>query len=908
MTEGDADTPQEPRDEGPPDRASMLARAILEISESLDIDTVVRRVVEEARGLTGARLGIIATVEESGAPGAYFFSGYTQEEQRELIAWPHALELFEHFREMDGPLRQEDFAGYAKELGLAPLASFPGAFQGTPMRHRGESVGYFFLGDKAGGAAFTDADEEMLVLFASQAAAAVANARAHRGEQRARMDLEALIETSPVGVLVFDGASGRMVSSNREARRIVEGLRTPGRAPEALPGTVMCRRADGREVPLAELPLALRSASTGTVRAEEVVLSAPDGRSVRTLVNATPTAAGGSGAGSVVVTLQDLAPLDEIERMRTEFLGLVSHELRTPLTAIKGSATTLLEEPAGLDRAEMREFHRVIVEQADRMRGLIADLLDTGRIESGTLSVTPEPTAVADLVEGARRAFLNGDGRHDIVVDLAGGLPPVMADRDRVVQVLNNLLANAARHTREAAVIRVAAAREGEHVAFSVADDGEGVAPELLPHLFRRNVGGTSGTASHGLGLAICKGLVEAHGGRIRAASDGPGQGTTIAFTIPVAAEPGAAAGRAPGADAREPPRILVVDDDARTLRFVRDALTNAGYAPLVTGAPDDLAGLIRAERPGAGAARPAAARARRDRAAAGGAGALRPAGDLHLRLRPRRDHRAGLRARRRRLHRQAVLADRAGGAHPRGAAPAPGPRDVRAGRARDRVREPHGHGERRGGRAHRHGVRAAAPALAQRRAGGAPRHHPAPRLGRPRRRRREPGAHLRAHAAGQARRQRRGPDLDLQPARGRLPHAAARRTLTRRHRPRLLRQAPAAPGSATVARSPPSARFASTMSPPWPRTMPRAMARPRPLPPVSRLREASIRTKGSNTRSSAASGNAERLLRIGPALRTRPRPAPSPGSDRPDKSHRLVHLAHIIRRTQFCRPKRRIV
>ena len=570
MTERDADTPDEPEGEPPRDRASTLARAILGISASLDIDTVVRRVVEEARGLTGARRGIVATVEESGAPGAFFFSGYTPDEERELLAWPHALELFAHFRDMDGPLRQGDFAGYARGLGLAPLASFPGAFQGTPMRHRGESVGYFFLGDKAGGAAFTGADEEMLLLFASQAAAAIANARAHRGEQRARMDLEALIETSPVGVVVFDGATGRMVSSNREARRIAESLRSPGQPLEALPGTVVCRRADGREVTLAELPLALRGASPRAVRAEEVVLSVPDGRSVRTLLNATATAAGESGAESVVVTLQDLAPLDEIERMRTEFLGLVSHELRTPLSAIKGSATTLMEEPAGLDRAEMREFHRVIVEQADRMRGLIADLLDTGRIESGTLSVAPEPTAVADLIEGARRAFPNGHGRHEIVVDLAGGLPPVMADRDRVVQVLNNLLANAARHTEAPAVIRVAAAHEGGHVAFSVSDDGEGVAPELLPHLFRRNVGGTSGTASHGLGLAICKGLVEAHGGRIHAASDGPGRGTTITFTIPAAAEPGAAAHpggrrrrahaalRAQPASAMEPmPRVL---------------------------------------------------------------------------------------------------------------------------------------------------------------------------------------------------------------------------------------------------------------------------------------------------------------------------------------------------------------
>ncbi len=204
----------------------------------------------------------------------------------------------------------------------------------------------------------------------------------------------------------------------------------------------------------------------------------------------------------MVVTLQDLAPLDEVERLRTEFLGLVSHELRTPLAAIKGAGVTLLEEPARHDQAEMRD--------------LVADLLDAGRIDSGTLSVAPVPVPVADLIEGARSAFLNGDNRQAVVVDLEDGLPPVMADRQRLVQVLNNPLANAARHSPASSVIRVAAAREGEHVTFSVADDGEGVPLELLPHPFRKNGGG--GTASYGLGLVICKGLVEAHGGRIRAA------------------------------------------------------------------------------------------------------------------------------------------------------------------------------------------------------------------------------------------------------------------------------------------------------------------------------------------------------------------------------------------------------
>ena len=201
-----------------------------------------------------------------------------------------------------------------------------------------------------------------------------------------------------------------MVSHNREARRIVESLRTPGRPLEELLEVMVFRRADGREVSLAEFPLAQQFASAETVRAEEVALSVPDGRSVRTLINATAIEAEGPVPGSVVITLQDLAPLDEVERLRTEFLGLVSHELRTPLTAIKGAAVTLMEQPAGLDPAEMREFFRIIVEQAEQMRGLISDLLDTGRIDSGTLSVSPEPSAAGPFHAG--RAPVQGRSKH----------------------------------------------------------------------------------------------------------------------------------------------------------------------------------------------------------------------------------------------------------------------------------------------------------------------------------------------------------------------------------------------------------------------------------------------------------------------------------------------------------------
>ncbi len=581
-------------------RNAALSAAILRASASLDLDTVLGEVVENARALTGARWGVIVTVDEAAAPGDFVFSGFTPQEQRELYTWPESARLFAHFRELDGPLRVGDLAGYVRALGIEPPPAFSRTFQGTPMRHRDAGVGSFFLADKTDGEAFTDADEEVLALFSSQAASAIANARAHRAERRARADLEALVDTSPVGVVVLDARTGLPVSLNREARRIGESLRTPGQPAEQLLEVMTFRRADGSEVSLGEFSIEQLLQSGETMRSEEVVLSVPDGRSVRALVNATPIRAGeGDAIGSVVVTVQDLAPLDEIERLRTEFLGLVSHELREPLAAIRGSASTLLDDAAALDPAEMREYHRIIFQQSGRMRGLIGDLLDAGRIDTGTLSVAPEPTELAELVERARDIFVGGGGRHAIVVDLPVGLPRAMADRRRIVQVLGNLFANAARGAPESSPIRVSAVREDAHVAVSVADEGRGIAPEQLARLFDRH-GRDGSKAGHGLGLAICKGLVQAHGGRIRAESPGPGRGATVTFTLPVAGEPGAEAPAPlpPGRPAGEKARILVVDDDPGTLRSVRDALSAAGYAPLVTGEPGELAQILRSEKP----------------------------------------------------------------------------------------------------------------------------------------------------------------------------------------------------------------------------------------------------------------------------------------------------------------------
>ena len=591
------------------DRLSRLSQASLRINESLDFDTVLQRVLDSACSLTGARYGVITLLNESGRIQDFLYSGLTPEESRQFAEFPNGMLFFEYLSSIGEPLRLRDFHSYVRELGLPefrpPMAvSSPLPFLATPIRHLGESVGAFYVGEKE--LEFTPEDEETLVMFASQAALVIANARRHREEQRTRTDLETLVNTTPVGVLVLDASTGEVRSINREARRVVSDLCAPGGSAEQLLEVLTFRRFDGREVSLVEFPLAQGLRTGETVRAEEIVLQAPGGQSVTTLINATPIFSEEGEVESVVVTIQDMTPMEELERLRAEFLGMVSHELRTPLAAVKGSVDTLLESASDLDSAEMTQFFRIIRDQSENMRYLIGDLLDVARIETGTLPVSPEPVEAGVLVDEARSRFQSGGGRSNLVIDLPPDLPRVMADRRRIVQALGNLLSNAAHHSNELSPIRVAAVRDGVHVAFSVADDGVGVPAERLPYLFRkfsRLDGEERGRAiaGSGLGLAICKGIVEAHGGRIRAESDGLGLGSRFTFTVPAVEE--AVALPPPRSRRRrtktgERPRVLCVDDDPQTLRYVRDALAQAGYTPVVTGDPEEVSRLMAEEAP----------------------------------------------------------------------------------------------------------------------------------------------------------------------------------------------------------------------------------------------------------------------------------------------------------------------
>ena len=201
--------------DSPNDILFRLGDAGLRITQNLDLDSVLKGVIDGARSLTGAKYGALLTFDESGRMGDLITSGISPDEVERIAAKPEGLGLLGYLTEFNAPLRLSDIASHPRSAGFPEGHPPMKTFLGMPVRYGVETVGNIYLTEKAGGQEFSKEDEDVLGMFASQAAMAINNARVYREEQRARGELEALIESSPLGVLVFDAKTGDLMSGQR---------------------------------------------------------------------------------------------------------------------------------------------------------------------------------------------------------------------------------------------------------------------------------------------------------------------------------------------------------------------------------------------------------------------------------------------------------------------------------------------------------------------------------------------------------------------------------------------------------------------------------------------------------------------------------------------------------------------
>jgi signal transduction histidine kinase len=229
--------------------------------------------------------------------------------------------------------------------------------------------------------------------------------------------------------------------------------------------------------------------------------------------------------------------LREVDRLRRELLSNVSHELRTPLASIKGFATMLLDYGKRLKPTEKQEYLETIDKNADRLVELIEQLLEMSRLGAGMLSIKKAPANIISLcktviIEARVRA-----ADHMFILDLPRKLPQIEIDARRIREVLDNIIDNSVKYSETGTDITLSVRRNSGNLLFVITDHGSGIAKKDMPHVFDRMFSSQkkqySGTPGAGLGLSICKGLIEAHGGKIWLESE-EGLGTKCFFTLPV--------------------------------------------------------------------------------------------------------------------------------------------------------------------------------------------------------------------------------------------------------------------------------------------------------------------------------------------------------------------------------------
>lgn len=295
--------------------------------------------------------------------------------------------------------------------------------------------------------------------------------------------------------------------------------------------------------------------------------------------------------------------LRNVDRLKTEFLSMISHELRTPLTAIIGYTDLLLRGTHGDLNERQRRHQQAVKHGAQRLLSIINDLLDVSRLDSGLVELDFGPVSLEAVFQQALAAVRDvaAEARLTLRVEQPADLPPVLGDQARLVQVLTNLISNAIKFTPEGGRIELwAEPGEGERVCVHVRDNGSGIAPEHLSHIWdrfyqadssvRRRYGGT------GLGLAIVRGLVELHGGTVSADSGGPGRGATFTFDLPIfRGEPARPLPPTEPREDRAAATVLVVEDQRDNRELLATMLQEMLGLEVIT-ASDGVEALEKAE------------------------------------------------------------------------------------------------------------------------------------------------------------------------------------------------------------------------------------------------------------------------------------------------------------------------
>jgi PAS domain S-box-containing protein len=406
------------------------------------------------------------------------------------------------------------------------------SFAGVALHLHQEPIGVWFLIRKRR-QPFTDDELAWLSTFADYASLAIEHSWLLHTIVSGKHESDTVIQASANGILVVD-SRGRVVDMNPAMERMVAWTLREARGQPCcdVVGCPSDQLAEGFDGPACPFQVA----SAGKDRAFlEYRLQTRDGRLIPVEASYGLIRDEEGVLDRIVMVFRDISRQMELNRLRAEIIANVSHELRTPLSLIKGYASTLLSPDVTLHEEEARRFLGNVSTAADRLGRMIDDLLCASRLETDQLSLRPQHFDLAAGVLQVLAWYQPHALEYNLVADLPDGALDVWADPDRVEQVLVNLLSNAVKYSPAGTTITVEGRRLGDPpwVVVHVSDEGVGIAPKHLSRIFERFYVSADSERSVGLGLYICRGLVEAMGGEIWVTSQ-PGQGSTFSFSLPV--------------------------------------------------------------------------------------------------------------------------------------------------------------------------------------------------------------------------------------------------------------------------------------------------------------------------------------------------------------------------------------
>lgn len=497
------------------------------ITEELELDAVLARILESSAELLAGDAGLIALRDASGGWRVAAAHGIPPALIRFLD--PLLSDIPDH-----GDPARFALPEVNRRLNRIAQAASMGLLTGValPLIARKEVMGLIFIFRGYEGR-FSSNDRALLQSFADQAAIAVQNARLYTQVAEEKNRLDAILDSSADGVVILDPAH-RILRFNRALGRMTgwPPEEAVGRSHEDLLQWI--RVESGPTLEQAEAggwPLA----STAALYVEGD-LRRKDGTPLSVGVTYAPLFSRDGHLVNLIGSVRDITKFREAEELKSTFISIISHELKTPVALIKGYASTLRREDARWDSETVQESLQVIEEESDRLAQLIDDLLDASRLQAGAMSLNHGDVDLCTLAKRLVEKFGIQSSRHTLETDFPHDFPVIVGDEERLTQVLSNLLSNAIKYSPKGGTITLSGRAEAERVVVCVTDQGPGIAPEDQSRVFDRFYRAKSSLTRHikgtGLGLFLAKAIVDAHGGRVWV-DPSPKQGARVCFSLP---------------------------------------------------------------------------------------------------------------------------------------------------------------------------------------------------------------------------------------------------------------------------------------------------------------------------------------------------------------------------------------